>query len=351
MVNTTKTGYFHRVSQEMQTDLWVNNATLEHAQVAIEAGAVSASTNPTYPSKLPTDYLNGLIDAALEQDHNDDQIAEEVYRQTVRNLQKVFMDRYDQSKGLEGLVAIQGDPRVNADKEAVLEGALEYFQKMDRNIIVKVPATPVGAYALEELTAMGRPTIATLGFSVDQAVYLSEAYERGLQRLKSKSDQQPVCYIVYIAGIFEDSLKKQNEEMGNPIPIEVIEQAGNAVHREVYRILKQRQFKTRLIGGGARGLHHFTGQIGGDQAITIGWDMIDKLQKLDEPVLSRIEDRIPDDVVATLDKVLPDFGKSLREHSLKPEEFVEFPPVALFQNAFLSGVNKLLTAIADRKNK
>lgn len=350
MVNTVKTGYFHRVARELQTDLWVNNATAEQAKAAIEVGAVSASTNPTYPSKLPADYLNSLIDSVLEKSHDDDQVAEEVYRQAVRHLQNVFMDLYEQSQGLQGLVAIQGDPRVNTDKEAVLEGGVEYFEVMAKNIIVKVPSTPAGAYAMEELTAMGRPTIATLGFSVDQAVYMAKAYERGLQRLKGKSDQRPVCYIVYIAGILEDSLKKQNEEKGNPVPLDLIEQAGNTVHRVVYHIFQDRHFKARLIGGGARGLHHFTGQIGGDQAITIGWDMIDTLYKQNQPVISHMDDKTPDDIIATLDKYLPDFGKSLWEYSLSPEEFITYPPVMLFQNAFLKGVNTLLAAIAERKN-
>ena len=45
-------------------------------------------------------------------------------------------------------------------------------------MIVEVPATPAGAQAMEELTAMDRPTIATLCFLVDQAVYMAEAYRR-----------------------------------------------------------------------------------------------------------------------------------------------------------------------------
>ena len=41
-------GYFHRLHQETPTRLWINNPTLEEADLAIEAGAISCTTNPSY---------------------------------------------------------------------------------------------------------------------------------------------------------------------------------------------------------------------------------------------------------------------------------------------------------------
>ena len=57
MVDTANKGYFRRVLEQASTDLWVNNPMPEQAKRAIEVGAVSVSTNPTYPSKLAGDYF------------------------------------------------------------------------------------------------------------------------------------------------------------------------------------------------------------------------------------------------------------------------------------------------------
>ena len=337
--------YFHRVAKQTPTRLWVNNAMPHEAESALQAGAVGASTNPTYPSKLEPGYLNGLIDGLIGDPHSDDWVAEEVYRRAVTRLQGVFLPLYRKSGGRLGHVAIQGDPRVNTDPDAIMGGALRYFKEMDENIIVKVPATPEGAEVLEKLTAMGYPTIATMGFSVDQAIYMAEAHRRGL----AKTEKHPVCYITYIAGILEDYLKAENAKQGSPVSDDAIEQAGCAGHRAAYRVYRERKYEAILIGGGARGVHHFTDLVGGDMAITIGWSLLEDLVRRDEPVESHIEDSTPSEVVSALDRHFPDFGRAYRENSLRPEEFGAFGPVVFFQRAFLKGVDLLLKAIRERR--
>ena len=45
-------GYFHRLHQETPTRLWINNPTLEEADLAIAAGAISCTTNPAYSARI-----------------------------------------------------------------------------------------------------------------------------------------------------------------------------------------------------------------------------------------------------------------------------------------------------------
>lgn len=339
----TSITYFHRVSQETPTRLWINNATPEQAEAARAAGAVGATTNPTYPSKLmkeAPDYFHSLVDGALEKTDDDDQAAAIIYQEAVSRLQAIFLPLHKESQGREGYVAIQGDPRVNTDFDAIIKGALNYH-RMGENIIVKVPATPVGAAAMEELTAMGHPTIATMGFSVDQAVYMAEAYRRGLKRTKSR----PICYVTFIAGILEDYLKKESERRGYSVRHDVIEQASCVGHRVAYRIFKERGYEAVLLGGGARGAHHFTELVGGDTAITIGWSLADQLVRADGPIISRIDASAPEEMLSELEKHFPDFTKSCRENAMSPEQFHEYGPVVMFQNAFLAGIDMLLRAI------
>ena len=340
-------GYFHRVSKETPTELWINNATPAQAEAALAAGAVGATSNPTYTSRLlkeDPDYVHGLIDEVLQQTNDDDWAVEMVYQRAADRLQEIFHPLYVRSNGRHGYVAIQGNPRVNTDTDAVLEGARR-FRQMGENMIIKVPSTPAGARAMETLAAADVPTIGTLCFSVDQAVYMAEAHRRGVEQSKT----HPVCYITFIAGILDEHLADVLAQEGDAVPKEWIRYAGVAATRVAYRIYKERGYEAILMGGGARGPHHFIDLVGAEMAITIGWNLAEQLIEEDGPVVSRIHAATPEHILAGLEQHLPDFRKSFREHSLAPEEFCEYGPVVRFQNSFLKGVDSSLKAIAERR--
>jgi transaldolase len=345
-VNETKPGYFHRVVAETPTEFWVNNPTLAEAQAGLAAGAMSASTNPTYPARLlkeDTDYLRGLIDASLAC-ASDDRAAEVVYEQAVGNLCRLFQANFERTNGRYGFVAIQGDPRVNSDPDPIIESAHRY-RTMAENIIIKVPSTPAGAVALDHLASLGIPSIATLCFSVDQAVFMAETYRRA----RARASRPAVCYITFIAGILDEHLTEQCARLGNPVPPEWIRYAGCAATREAYRIFQQRAYEAILIGGGARGPHHFAELVGGKMAVTIGWNLAEQMIAADGPVVPRINAVTAPEILADLEKHLPDFRKAFYEKSMKPEEFRDFGPVVRFQNTFLAGMDTLLKAIAARR--
>jgi transaldolase len=339
--------YFHRVAQETPTEFWINNATAREAAAALEVGAVGATTNPTYPARLlkeESDYMFGLIDQVLGETTDDNQAADLVYQRAVSRLQRVFHPVYVRTSGRYGYVAIQGDPRVNTDVDAIVEGAFRYL-KLGENMIIKVPATPAGALAMEKLVAAGVPTIATLSFSVDQAVYMAEAYRRALKQEKVR----PVCYVTFIAGILDAHLAEAAVQKGNVISKEVIRYAGCEASRVAYRIYKDRGYEAILMGGGARGEHHFTELVGGAMAITIGWNLAETILQADKSVVSRIDAEAPADILRELETHLPDYYKAAHEKSLRPEEFRDFGPVVGFQNTFLNGIETLMKAIASRR--
>ena len=347
MAHESSQGYFRRVGQETHTEFWINNATAQEAEVALEAGAVGATTNPTYPARLlkeESEYMLGLIDQVLKETSDDNHAADLVYQRALSRLQKIYHPLYVRTKGRFGYVAIQGDPRVNTDPEAILEGAFRYLE-LGENIIIKVPATPAGAIAMEKLVAAGVPTIATLCFSVDQAVYMAETYRRSLKQSKTR----PVCYVTLIAGILDTHLAEVAEQKRNVVSRELIQHAGVAASRVTYRIYRERGYEAILMGGGARGAHHFTQLVGGAMAITIGWNLAEAILQTDDPVVSRIDEETPAHSLAELERHLPDYYKASHEHSLRAEEFREFPPVAGFQNTFLKGIDTLLKAIGSRR--
>jgi transaldolase len=346
-VTAANDGYFQRLSRQTRTEFWINNPTLAEAEAALTAGALCTTTNPTYPARLlkeEPEYAAKVIDAGIRESDDDGQIADSLYENAVARLQRLFYPLYKRSERRHGYVAIQGDPRLNTDPAAILDGAVRY-RRLGDNIIIKVPSWPAGATALEKLVEMEIPTIATLGFSVDQAVYMAEVYRRALRKSKTR----PACYVTFIAGVLDTYLAEQSTRRGNLVSADAIQHAGCAASRVAYRIYKSRGYEAVLLGGGARGSHHLTDLVGGELAITIGWSLARQIIEADGPVKSQIDTETPPAVLSELEKHLPDFRKSYSENSLAPEEFRDFGPVAAFQSTFLSGVETVLSAVASRR--
>jgi transaldolase len=105
-----------------------------------------------------------------------------------------------------------------------------------------------------------------------------------------------------------------------------------------------------MLGGGARGLHHFTEMVGSDMHITINWQgTADKLLEMDPPIVYRIDTSIPDYVVSELMDKVPDFSRAYLEDGFSVEEFADFGPVRFFRDSFEAGWSYLLETIKERR--
>src|SRR5690606_11875494 len=91
------------------------------------------------------------------------------------------------------------------------------------------------------------------------------------------------------------------------------------------------------IGGGVRGVHHFTEMVGGDVCITMNWQgQVDGLLQLDLPVVARLFNPVQPEVLETLLDRLPQFRKAYFEHGLAVSEFAEYEPVEYFRHMFVT---------------
>ena len=97
-----------------------------------------------------------------------------------------------------------------------------------------------------------------------------------------------------------------------------------------------------FIGGGARGLHHFTELVGGDVNLTINWKgTADLLLAEDPAVVYRMFNPVPEQVIAELVARLPDFRRGYEEDGMQSDEYEEFGPVELFRSTFIKSWNRL----------
>jgi transaldolase/glucose-6-phosphate isomerase len=95
----------------------------------------------------------------------------------------LFAPTHEQSRGRDGFVSLELSPRLADDAEASVQQAQRLHDLAQRpNLLIKVPGTPEGARAVEELIAKGVGVNVTLLFSPSQYLRTAEAYLRGLER-------------------------------------------------------------------------------------------------------------------------------------------------------------------------
>ncbi len=95
---------------------------------------------------------------------------------------------YDESAGADGFVSLEVNPRLANDTDPTIAEAKRLWATVDRpNLMIKVPATPAGIPATEELIAAGINVNVTLLFSLEQYEASAQAYIRGLERAADPS--------------------------------------------------------------------------------------------------------------------------------------------------------------------
>lgn len=328
--------YFIRVKSQTLTRFWINNVTREQAGMAIAAGATGCTQNPSYVNKMLNDsiestYAFSKLDGMLDTLEEPDKVQELLQRELVREIAGIFRPLYDASHGREGFVSIQGNPLFE-DYDSIVAGAL-FNREAGSNIMAKIPATLEGLEAIEVLMEQGIPINATEVMCTSQVVDLCEIHER----VSRKMAAVPPVYISHITGILDEYLQLHVKRQGIEISPDMVWQAGMICARKAHRIIKERGCGLGFIGGGARGLQHFTEMVGSDACITINWTgCADKLLELNPPVVDRFHVRTPELVLDTLLLKIDEFDKAWSNKAVNPEEYEEFGPVVLFRSSFES---------------
>lgn len=329
-------GYFHRVHQQTPTRFWINNVTKEQAHLAIAAGAVGCTQNPAYSWKMITNpdekgYVDEILKSVMAEYSDDGDALVALQRELVSGIAKIFYPIYESSKGKNGYVSIQGNP-FREDSKSIVEYA-HFNRQGGENIMVKIPVVETAFEAFEQLIKERVPINATECMAVRQVRDICEIYDK---TTKNMVNPAPLYYSV-ITGIFDEHIKKTVEKENIDIPADYVYQAGMAVARKTYEMVKQNGYDCHYISGGARGLQHFTEMVGADAAITINWSgTADKLLELDQPVVSRFFNPTPQMIIDELCEKITDFRKAFFTYEIEPGEYEDFGPVVLFRSSFES---------------
>jgi transaldolase len=168
-----------------------------------EDGVAGVTSNPTIFDKAisgSSDYDEALA-ALVVAGKSADEIYEALIVDDIRGAADVLRPVFDETRGGDGYVSIEVSPLLAYDTAATIQEVRRWGALISRpNLMVKIPATPEGIPAIEEMIAEGRNINITLIFSLEMYRRVIEAYLRGLERRVSAG--QPVREIASVASFF-----------------------------------------------------------------------------------------------------------------------------------------------------
>ena len=191
------------------TKLWIDSIDPELVKRDRAAGATGATSNPVIISDLiRTGRFDADIQRLVKQGLSDDAVAWQLTDELVKQAQAVFLPVWEASQGNDGYVSFEldpliEDPQANLPQEERVGRYVELGKKWSaghKNRMIKVPATPAGLAALEELCAFGVTINVTLIFSPRQYEAARDAIWKGAQRRSALTKFKSV-YSIFVSRV------------------------------------------------------------------------------------------------------------------------------------------------------
>ncbi len=192
------------------TKLWLDSVDPDLIVANRQLGATGATSNPIIISDL---IKTGRYDKQLENLLGEDGLSQAdaawaLTDQVVSEAEQAFLSVWQSTKGNDGYVSFEVDPLLEDPENSLThaERVQQYVQLGTKwsaghpNRMIKVPATPAGLDALEDLVAAGVPLNVTLIFTMRQYEAARDAIWRGAQRLDSL-DKLKSVYSIFISRV------------------------------------------------------------------------------------------------------------------------------------------------------
>jgi transaldolase/glucose-6-phosphate isomerase len=165
-------------------------STGELARLVKEDGLRGMTSNPTIFEKAisgSTDYAQQLDELVKRKDLDAKAIFERLAVRDIQAATEVLRPVYDESKRRDGYVSLEVSPYLAHETQATIEEARRLWKAVGReNLMIKVPGTPEGIPAFQQLIGEGINVNVTLLFSQDVYENVARAYIAGLEEFVKK---------------------------------------------------------------------------------------------------------------------------------------------------------------------
>lgn len=169
-----------------------------------EDGLRGVTSNPAIFEKAiagSTDYSAALDELLGRPDLDAMGLYEHLAIRDIQDAADGLRAVYDQTRGRDGYVSLEVSPYLARDTRKTIEEARRLWKAVGRdNVMIKVPATPEGIPAIEQLISEGINVNVTLLFAQQAYEQVAQAYIAGLETLAAKSGD--VRQVASVASFF-----------------------------------------------------------------------------------------------------------------------------------------------------
>lgn len=305
---------------QTQSHWWNDSADYASMEEAIENGATGVTTNPLLIKRAlyaSPDFWRPYVQSA--KGLKGDEKIEEILKQITIQIAKKFESVFEKTRGEQGFVCAQVNPRKQGDTAAMVEMG-KRLAGWAPNIAVKVPATAAGVRAIEELAAEGITTVGTVSFTVAQACAIAAAQQRGLNRCWREGRQPGKAFSVIMVGRLDDYLRDIAHDMNAAVAEEDIICAGTACIKKAYGICRKNGYESKLMPAGMRGGYHATALAGADMSMSLSAGIHTALAA-EQEYIEHIDEAVPPETIDRLRR-LPEFVRAYDLAALPEADFI-----------------------------
>lgn len=207
MVASTDNPILH--IQDFGQSIWLDNLTRdliqsgELKQLIETRGLKGITSNPSIFEKaiVGNQIYDADIEAGIRAGKSTVDIYESLAFDDIRNACDIFQPIYEASQGVDGYISIEVPPTIAHDTEQTIAEARRYHQAIGReNVMVKIPGTPAGLPAVEQVISDGINVNVTLLFSVESYVNTAWAYIKGLEKRVERGED--ISKLASVASFF-----------------------------------------------------------------------------------------------------------------------------------------------------
>lgn len=152
----------------------------------------------------------------------------------IRGAADILRPVWDASGGSDGFVSLEVSPHLARDSVGTVAEAKRLWAAVERpNLMIKVPATPEGIPAIEDLIGAGINVNATLMFSLTDYEAVATAYLSGLEKCAAPEGVASVAS--FFVSRVDTKVDAQLEAIGTPKALRLRGQAAIANAKLAYR--------------------------------------------------------------------------------------------------------------------
>jgi transaldolase / glucose-6-phosphate isomerase len=201
-------------------------------------GIRGVTSNPTIFEKAiagSTDYDEALR-ALLAKDPNADvgKLYEPLAIEDIQMAADVLRPVYDATGGDDGYVSLEVSPHLAHDTQGTISEAKRLRAGVNRpNLMIKVPGTPEGVPAFEQLIADGISVNVTLMFSMGHYEAVTRAYVKGLERCANPAQVASVAS--FFVSRVDTAVDRALESLGTQQALSLLGKIAIANSKLVYQ--------------------------------------------------------------------------------------------------------------------